>query len=60
MLNKKEQQVIIFIKQLIQQYPKIRICDIIRYLKNNMTLRNRKLYHKEIRAILKREKIILN
>ena len=33
-LNEKEQQIITFIKQLIQQYSKIRICDIIRNLKS--------------------------
>lgn len=58
MLNEKEQEVINFIKQLVKQYPKIRICDIIRQLKNNnTTLRNGKLYHEGIRTILKRENI---
>ena len=58
--NEKKQQIITFIKQLIQQYPKIRIYDIIRNLKlNNLTLRNNKLYHKSIRSILKKENMKL-
>jgi len=56
--NPKEQKVISFIKQLVEQYPKIKLTTIMKALKeNNMTLRNGKLYHEGIRSILINEKI---
>ena len=56
--NPEEQKVILFIKQLRLENPKIKICDIMRQMKvNNFTLRNGKLYREGIRAILKRENL---
>ncbi len=58
--NEKKQNVIQFIKDAIQIWPIITISSIMKLLKlENMTLRNRKLYHEGVRSILKRENLIL-
>lgn len=58
--NEKEQEVIQYIRDIVQTWPTIKITNIQKLLKlNDMTFRNGKLYHEGIRSILKRENIKL-
>ena len=57
--NTREQTIISFIKQLVINKPNIKLAEIMRLMTNNkMALRNGKLYHEGITAILAREGFI--
>jgi site-specific DNA recombinase len=56
--NPEEQKIISYIRQIVLDFPEIRVCDLIKILKSqNITLRKGKLHHQTITDILEDEDI---